>query len=94
MTSILTLFVSIIAAPLCFLWCGFVLSKLWLWFVVPSFGFPALAVVNAAGICIIIKFIKGYNLSDEKDVEVFKAISLAFAFPLIVLFIGWILHHA
>ena len=97
MTAILTLFVSIIAAPVYFMWCGFVFSKLWFWFVVPSFGFPALTVVDAAGICLIIKFTKeftkGYKLSDRED-DLFKAISFAFIFPLIVFSIGWILHHA
>jgi len=93
MTAILTLFVSIIAAPVYFLWCGFVLSKLWFWFVVPSFGFPALTVVDAAGICLIIKFTKGYKLSDTED-DLFKVISSAFIFPLIALSIGWFLRNA
>lgn len=93
MPAILQLFFSIIAAPVYFMWCGFVLSKLWFWFVVPSFGFPALTVVDAAGICLIIKFTKGYKLSDTKD-DLFKVISFAFIFPLIALSIGWFLRHA
>jgi hypothetical protein len=93
MTAILKLFVSIIAAPVYFLWYGFVFSKLWFWFVVPSFGFPALTVVDAAGICLIIKFIKSYKLSNTED-NLFKVISFAFIFPLIALSIGWFLRHA
>jgi hypothetical protein len=93
MPAILQLFFSIIAAPVYFLWCGFVLSKLWFWFVVPSFGFPALTVVNAAGICLIVRFMKNYKLGDTKDDE-FKRIRSAFIFPLISLSIGWFLRHA
>jgi hypothetical protein len=39
------------------LYRGFVLSKLWLWFVVPVFGSRAISVAQGAGLCMVVVFL-------------------------------------
>jgi len=45
-----------IAIPVSILWTGYVLAVLWGWFVVPTFGLPALSIPAAFGIALIASF--------------------------------------
>jgi hypothetical protein len=50
--------IMILGVPFYSLWQGFVLSKLWSWFVVTTFdGVPSLSTTAAAGIMLILTFL-------------------------------------
>ena len=77
---------------------GFVLSSLWGWFMVPKFGTPPLGFVPACGIVLIISLILPQHLKAPPTLEEQVRSGLKdhlvyiFVFPLILLFVGWILH--
>ena len=75
---------------------GFVLSKLWAWFIVP-FGVAPLQWLHAAGIIVAIRLCT-YNPEHSKEEEgtttgerVAKLIGLA-CVPWLSLLIGWLIH--
>ena len=97
---VLALIVAIIAGSI--LWSGFVLATLWAWFVIPL-GAPALGVLHAAGIAMVIRFmtfqgnVKEFMdsddmSSDEKMKLAGARAGMGFAYPLVALFFGWIIH--
>jgi len=76
---------------------GFVLTKLWSWFIVPVFELPALSLVPAIGLGMVIGFLTyQYTNSDSKKedkslVEALIASTLTAIFrPAMVLLFGWI----
>ncbi len=78
---------------------GFVLSTLWSWFVVPTFGLPELSIAAAIGISLIIRTLTYQDKSNEtkKEDETFSekiipAIGVAIFAPLLTLFFGWVIH--
>lgn len=74
---------------------GFVLSVLWSWFMVPTFGLPTLGITASIGLCLVIGFIVVPLVSDnhksEKKNWVEVLLESVFS-PLLVLFVGWIIH--
>ena len=64
---------------------GFVLTKLWGWFVVPVFGLPALHIAAAVGLSLLL----GYLLSTTKEktslVGIFANAGAAYL-------VGWVIH--
>lgn len=81
---------------------GFVLCKLWIWFVVPTFGLQPLTIIQAIGLSYIISFFtgknnlfkKGNNIDDTEDDNTMAMLVLLFL-PLtysgVVLFIGYLI---
>jgi hypothetical protein len=79
---------------------GYVLSVLWGWFIVTTFSLPALGIVEAIGLNLIVGFLTYQYTAEKQDAEDEKyAIALtnsivkSIIFPLIILFIGYIVHH-
>ena len=72
---------------------GFVLVKLWSWFIVPTFGLPALSIPLAIGIALTAKFIT-QDLSTinnaKKEGSGWTPIVITFINPFLVLLVGWI----
>lgn len=69
---------------------GYVLSVLWGWFIVPTFGLPGISIPIAIGIGIILSFTT-HQISAAREKQstgdhVFNIV----AHPLLVLLIGWI----
>lgn len=64
---------AIISIVVASLFGGYVLSKLWEWFVVYTFNQPTLSVVNAMGVSLLISYAtyKGKKDKEEKDTESF-----------------------
>ena len=86
---LMTLFVSIPST----LWNGFVLSKLWEWFVV-GLGFPIISAIKFAGMLLIYELIAFKTPKKEPDLDrCVKVFYYAIVVPAITLFIGFILHH-
>ena len=76
---------------------GYALSVLWGWFVVPTFGAPALDVVPAIGIALVVGYMTHQMREKKKDEQSFKqmiAHGTAYAVlkPSFALFTGWIVH--
>ena len=77
---------------------GYVLSIIWAWFVVPTFGIARLSVPAAIGISILIKTITTESGSDKDENKssaavIWSALVSVFGAPLFALFVCWILTH-
>lgn len=77
---------------------GFVLSKLWIWFMVPIFDLSPLRVVEAIGLSFIVNYMTKTSLESNKTLEgpFLKELLKAFLQTLVMavgfLLIGWIIH--
>ncbi len=77
------------------LWRGYVLSKLWLWFVAATFGVQPLGVAESIGLSLIVNFTT-HQLDQYEDKnataaeKIAKGIGYSLFFPAFALFIGWI----
>lgn len=47
------------------LWHSFILTKLWLWFLVPLFGLPEVSLAQAYGLMLVVGFFKGMPKTDK-----------------------------
>jgi hypothetical protein len=75
-------------------WAGFVLSKLWGWFIAYSFNAPILSLNGAIGVMLVVSFLT-HKESDNKDITaelVGRAANNAVFTPAVALGIGWIVH--
>ena len=74
---------------------GFVLVKIWGWFIVPLFHLPVLTLLPAIGLALVVGFMTyQYQYSkDERSAgeKVFESIFLTFLYPLAVLLTGWVI---
>lgn len=74
---------------------GLVISKLWLWFIVPVFHLPILTIVYAIGISYLVSLLTHQPIyTDDKresSERVIMQLSEAISLSLIVLLFGWIL---
>ena len=78
-------------------WQGFVLTKVWGWFVVPSFGLAALSIPVAIGLVCTMRLLTGlynqatvFDKTDSTEESFGKAIGVMFIAPLILLAIAWV----
>jgi hypothetical protein len=72
---------------------GFVMLKLWEWFVVPPFGVPMLTLAQAIGLGLLTMFATTpyVHRKTPTGVEALKAIAMAWlARPTAILCVGWI----
>lgn len=73
-------------------WSGFVLTKLWAWFIVTTFNRAPLRIPQALGISLIVHFLTS-SISDAREKRgTGEAIALSISMPLFALFFGWIYH--
>lgn len=74
-------------------WSGYVLTILWGWFIVPAFKLPILSIPVAIGMTLIIRYLTsggGSHIEKKENKEWHTTFIIAFAKPLAVLFLGWI----
>lgn len=88
----LSIFVAITIIPLT-IFSGFVITKLWMWFVIPAFGLQPLSIPLALGLGTLVS----YFAWRQKDSEVgettkdfIKAMMVIYIRPALFLLIGWI----
>jgi hypothetical protein len=79
--------VNLCLTPAYLVWSGFVLSKLWLWFMVPH-GLPALSIPMAAGIGVTLTFATQQNVVTPKNSVIFAR---EVAGPAMALLVGYVL---
>jgi len=101
--SLLNIFIGL-PLSLCLSWFygGYVLSCLWLWFVVPVFGLPELNVLQASGLMMAVAAFSGayssqislQQVKSKLDItpSMFIVIVWTAAFWTLTLFFGYILH--
>jgi hypothetical protein len=85
----------VVMAVLGILLKAFVLTKLWAWFIVPLFpGAPSLTMAQAYGIALVIAMVTHQHSEAQEEPDKEKrqiaAIVSLFVWPLLVLFVGWI----
>jgi hypothetical protein len=69
-------------------WRGYVLSILWVWFIVRAFDAPPISIPLAIGVSLIVSFLTR-QWQKEKHATSF-VIGMAIFAPAMTLFIGWI----
>ena len=72
---------------------GYTVMKLWLWFIVPAFGLPALTLANAIGLDILVSFLT-LQMPMRKCGEPYKnsfVQLVGIVTSLFMLFSGWII---
>jgi hypothetical protein len=73
---------------------GWVVSVMWGWFVVPTFGLPSLTVLQAVGLCLVLGMLirnaSSDNSEKDKTERWVSAVAYAVGTPLFTLFVGWI----
>ncbi len=75
-------------------WSGLVLSILWGWFAVPTFGLPPLSIPAAIGVSMIASYLTyQYGLKAEDDKDATKALMNVALRPLVALMVGWVVHQ-
>jgi len=70
---------------------GVALKLLWGWFLVPTLGFPAISLVQAIGISIVIGFMTQQHIPRDED-EKKELYVYVFLTPILAIVIGWIVH--
>ena len=75
---------------------GWVLTKMWGWFIVPTFDVPMLGIVPAIGLSIIASYFttdtsKSDSESDKYENELLKLLLDETFYPLVYLIISWVL---
>ena len=78
---------------------GYVLSVLWVWFVVPIFGLPALSIISAIGVSMVVSYLTYHDAGYKKE-KTEADLTRSFAHmvavmiirPSFVLLFGWILN--
>lgn len=81
------------------LWQAFVLSKIWVWFVVTSFSSaPRFGVMRLYGLCLVIEMFRfradtsKADTDDEWKRRVWSSIGQRLMYPLVTLGFGWVAH--
>jgi hypothetical protein len=96
MPALIALALAALIITVSAVWEGFVLTKLWAWFVVTTFGLPILTLLPAIGVGLVIDLVtpRGKQTKDTRDEgEQFEdAITYALFSPAIVLLVGWVVH--
>jgi hypothetical protein len=78
------------------IWHGYVFSVLWGWFAVPAFGLPALSLAMSIGIALLVNYATYHrvtvpeNPDKSQQDKIVDSIAHIITYPLIVLFMGWV----
>ncbi|TSC73972.1 MAG: hypothetical protein G01um101444_416 [Parcubacteria group bacterium Gr01-1014_44] len=77
---------------------GYALSVLWGWFVVPTFGAPALGIVPAIGIATVVAYLTHQIDTNKKEEKrsfgetIAYSTAITFLKPSFALLFGWVVH--
>ena len=89
---ITTVLITLIVSPI---WRGYVLSKLWLWFIVSTFGAAPLGIAQSIGLALVVSFLthQADSYEDKEksaNAKIAQAVAITFLSPAMALLIGWI----
>jgi hypothetical protein len=93
----LTILLSLGAALVSKIWEGFVLTKLWIWFIVPFFEASEMPLPTAMGVCLIFEYVAKADVSELLKKELFATetsitdviVGILYS-PGLALLLGWI----
>jgi hypothetical protein len=88
MTKGTEIFLAILLVPWQLVWRGWVLVRLWHWFVVPQFGLHELRIPFALGICGIVSFL--VPIFNDKKEKWWEGFARSTALSGVTLLLGWI----
>lgn len=75
-------------------WMGLTLSTLWEWFIVPVFGLPVLGILQAYGVALVARAMRGYEHKERDGKGFGAAMAQAFFLPPVLagllLVVGWV----
>ena len=73
---------------------GFVLMKLWGWFIVPTFKLPPLSIAPAIGLGLVVGILvtRYPNKKMDEQEKTLQNMLVAFLIPIITLMMGYIVH--
>ena len=76
---------------ICMAWRGFIVTKLWGWFVVAHFGARPLPLATAVGLSLLAGMftVTTRGSKDDREGITFDDIVRALGYPAVVLLIGW-----
>lgn len=78
------------------IWSGYVLSKLWLWFVVTTFEIAPLSIPAAIGVSLVVRYLTYsapvVDKTKSSADRLFEAVIYAFITPLFALVVGSIVN--
>ncbi len=93
MGSLFIMIFGLAIAGVLSIWEGFVLTKLWGWFIVPFFDLPPLSITIAIGISLITAFLTHQRMAKDPDVDKFEQVvdlvGYSIVHGLIMLLMGW-----
>jgi len=95
MEVVLVLVVFFLAVVPSTLLRGYVVSKLWLWHVVPVFHLAPISVSQAISVSLIFSVLTYHYTPDEKKrsaEEIIGMLLAPFATNILLLFMGWFIH--
>lgn len=72
------------------IWRGYALSIIWGWFMVPTFGLPALSIPVAIGLSVVVGMLTSHAMKTDDKQSPVAAVLIAFLVPVFALLIGWI----
>jgi hypothetical protein len=87
----LILFVVVVVMVGVYMLNGVALQLLWNWFMVPTLGLPAISLVQAIGIGILISFLTHQHIPREKE-ERKQLFAFVILNPIIAIAFGWVVH--
>jgi hypothetical protein len=94
-TIAFTIIFMVIILLFSFYFEGYVVMKLWDWFVIPTFGLPKLSIYTAIGIMLLMGLLTHQSdikkmLEERTTKEKWLAFALLFLRPAMFLFIGYV----
>lgn len=87
--------VFLVTRPTFSIWHGYVLTNLWGWFVVPTFGFPQIGIAQAIGVSVFVRYVtyRRADLVAPRDAEGTDQYVYPILVPLGALCIGWVVRQ-
>jgi len=71
---------------------GFVLFKLWIWFIVPIFGLAPLNIPQILGLTTIASYMTMHDLPRKEERSTWNQLGICIFHAGIVLLAGWVIH--
>lgn len=87
---IITISILLLIGAVAATYSGFVLSVLWGWFFVPTFGLPKLSVPAAIGISMTVSYLTKDPIENQ-DQEFSDKMFSVFLYPTFALVAGWVI---
>lgn len=81
--------------PVAILASGWAICVLWGWFVSPLFGLPAITILQAYGLSLVLAALRGWRKSEpfESNYEAAVAVTASLLSPAMLVGLGWLIRQ-